>query len=80
MEQNAPSGNPGTEVVGELPKLVVLGDLRKLEEEEVAARIRFGLNMVKSFVAGKEESEVTLIDNSSSPVCWQSKQKNSVGR
>merc|ERR1712130_562948 len=31
-------------------------------EEEKAARIRFGLNMVKSFVAGKEESEVTLID------------------
>merc|ERR1712130_65136 len=36
----------------------------KLEEEEKAARIRFGLNMVKSFVAGKEESEVTLIDDS----------------
>merc|ERR1712130_932618 len=33
-------------------------------EEEKAARIRFGLNMVKSFVAGKEESEVTLIDDS----------------
>jgi hypothetical protein len=64
LKENAPSGNPGTEVVGELPKLVVLGDLRKLEKEEVAARIRFGLNMVKSFVAGKEQSDVTLIDNS----------------
>merc|ERR1712130_208430 len=64
LKWNSPSGNPGTEVVGELPKLVVLGDLMKLEEEEKAARIRFGLNMVKSFVAGKEESEVTLIDNS----------------
>ena len=63
-EKNAPSGNHGTEVVGAKPKLVVLGDLRKLEEEEKADRIRFGLNLVKSFVAGKEESEVTLIDNS----------------
>ena len=64
LKRNSPSGNPGTEVVGELPRLVVLGDLRKLEEKEMAARIRFGLNMVKSFVAGKEESEVTLIDDS----------------
>ena len=64
LKWNAPSGNPGTEVVGPLPKLVVLGDLGELEEEEKADRIRFGINLVKSFVAGKEESEVTLIDNS----------------
>jgi len=58
LKRNAPSGNPGTEVVGALPKLVVLGDLRKLEEEEVADRIRFGLDLVK------EESEMIMIHDS----------------
>ena len=65
LKRNAPSGNTGTEVVGELPKLLVLGNLGDLEEEEVAARIRYGFNMVKSFVVEKDQSEVTLIDNSS---------------
>ena len=74
LERNAPSGNPGTEVEGELPKLVVLGDLGELEEEEAAARIRFGFNMVQSFVAG---SEMTVM---ASPVYWQGKQKNTIGR
>ena len=50
MKENAPSGNPGTEVVGELPKLVVLGDLGELEEKEAANRIKDGINMLrKSF-------------------------------
>ena len=61
LELNAPPGNPGTEVVGDLPKLVVLGDLGELEEEEATRRIRFGLNMLKRSVAGEEESEVTVI-------------------
>ena len=65
MKENAPSGNPGTEVVGELPKLVVLGDLGELEEEEAADRIKTGINMLKSFVAGEEESKVTVIDDDS---------------
>ena len=64
LKENAPSGNPGTEAVGVLPKLVVMGDLGKLEEEEMANRIRIGFDMVKRFVAGKEESDVTLINNS----------------
>ena len=64
MKENAPSGNPGTEVVGELPKLVVLGDLGELEEKEAANRIKDGINMLrKSFAAG--ESEVTVIDDRS---------------
>ena len=73
MKENAPSGNPGTEVVGELPKLVVLGDLGELEEEEAADRIRYGINMLrKSFVAG--ESEVTVIDNRSGHTSLLAKQ------
>ena len=65
LKKNAPSGNPGTEVVGEVSRLVVLGDLGELEEAEADARIRLGLNMLSNFVAGKEGSEVTLIDNCS---------------
>merc|ERR1719458_1097206 len=41
IKLKAPSGSPGTEVVGELPKMVVLGDLA---EGVVAARIKHGLN------------------------------------
>ena len=65
-KQSVPLGNPGTEVMGMLPRLVVLGNLGELEEEEVALRIRYGLNMVRrSFVVGEEESEVTVIDDDS---------------
>ena len=60
MKENAPSGNPGTEVVGELPKLVVLGDLGEIEEEKAAYRIRYGINMLRTFVAGEEQCEVTV--------------------
>merc|ERR1719266_2606156 len=41
----APPGNPGTEVVGDLPRLVPLGDLR--EEEEAAEKIKQGIKMIK---------------------------------
>ena len=44
---------------------MVLGDLRELEEEEVADRIKTGINMLKSLVAGDGESEVTVIDDDS---------------
>ena len=60
MEMSAPSGNPSTEVVGQFPRLVVLGDLGDLDEEEAAERIEYGLNLL----AG-ETGEVTLIDNNS---------------
>ena len=43
----------------------MLGDLRELEEEEAAHRIKTGINMLKSFVAGEEQSEVTVIDDDS---------------
>ena len=79
LERNAPSGNPGTEVEGELPKLVVLGDLGEVEEEEAAARIRFGFNMVQSFMAGSQKNEVTVIDDSyglSSLLAEQAKEYN----
>ena len=39
--------------------------MRELEEEEVADRIKTGINMLKSLVAGEEESEVTVIDDDS---------------
>ena len=52
-------GKPGTEVPGDLPKLVVLGDLVKLEEEEAVARMRQGLEMMRS--NWKEEKDVTVI-------------------
>merc|ERR1719350_2014109 len=38
QRHKSPSGSPGTEVVGELPKMFVLGNLE--EEEEVAAKIK----------------------------------------
>jgi len=77
--RNTPSANPGTEVVGELPKLVVLGDLRGLEEEEKASRIRFGFNTVRSFVAREEESEVTVIDEASGLSSLVAKQAEDYG-
>ena len=55
---NAPAGNPGTEVVGQLPRLVVLGDLANLEQEEVEEKIKWGIDLL----AGEEEREVTVID------------------
>ena len=44
---------------------MVLGDLRELEEEEAADRIKIGINMLKSFVTGEEASGVTVIDDDS---------------
>ena len=58
---NAPPGNPGTEVVGQLPRLVVVGDLADLEQEEVEEKIKWGIDLL----AGEEEREVTVIDNDS---------------
>ena len=52
----APSGNPGTEVLGQLPRIVPLGDLG--EEEEAAEKIRQGLKLMRGFM-GKED--VTVI-------------------
>ena len=49
-----------------MPKLVVLGDLRELEEEEAAARIKYGINLLrKSFAIREEESEVAVIVSNS---------------
>ena len=53
----APPGNPGTEVVGELPRLVPLGDLG--EEEEAAEKLREGLKMIKGFM-GTEDVTVII--------------------
>merc|ERR1719222_565807 len=52
----APAGNPGTEVVGELPRLVPLGDLG--EEEEAAEKIKQGLKLMREFMG---EEDVTVI-------------------
>ena len=61
MKIKAPAGNPGTEVVGQLPRLVVLGDLADLEQEEVEEKIKWGIDLL----AGEEEREVTVIDSGS---------------
>ena len=61
MKIEAPAGNPGTEVVGQLPRLVVLGDLADLEQEEVEEKIKWGIDLL----AGEEEREVTVIDDNS---------------
>ena len=61
MKIKAPAGNPGTEVVGQLPRLVVLGDLADLEQEEVEEKIKWGIDLL----AGEEEREVTVIDATS---------------
>ena len=58
LKWNAPPGSPGTEVVGQLPRLVVLGDLADLEQEEVEEKIKWGIDLL----AGEEEREVTVID------------------
>ena len=55
----APSG---TEVVGELPRLVVMGNIGHLNLKEAAARIKWVLDLVSSFVAREEQSGVTVID------------------
>ena len=47
LETYAPSVNSGTEVIGELPKLVVLGDLGR-NEKMAGARIRQGFKMMTS--------------------------------
>ena len=60
-KHNAPPGNPGTEVVGELPRLVPLGDLG--EEEEAAEKIKQGLKLMREFMG---EEDVTVIINSNS--------------
>merc|ERR1712004_539770 len=60
MKWNAPAGNPGTEVAGQLPRLVVLGDLADLEQEEVEEKIKWGIDLL----AGQEEErDVTVIDH-----------------
>ena len=48
INENSPSGNPGTEVVGELPRLAPLDDLG--EEEEAAEKIRLGLKLMRGFM------------------------------
>ena len=61
LKWNSPPGNPGTEVIGPLPRLVVVGDLADLEQEEVEEKIKWGIDLL----AGKEEKEVTVIDDDS---------------
>ena len=56
LKLDAPPGNPGTEVVGELPRLVPLGDLG--EEEEAAEKIKQGLKLMREFMG---EKDVTVI-------------------
>ena len=62
FEGNTIRAIPGTEVVGELPRLVVMGDLAELDLKEAAARIKWGFDLVSSFVDREEQREVTLID------------------
>ena len=59
IKYNAPPGNPGTEVVGDLPRMVVLGDLGK--EEEEAEKIRYGLKLMRSSMG--EEAVTVIIDD-----------------
>ena len=59
IKHNAPPGNPGTEVIGELPRMVVLGDLGK--EEEEAEKIRHGLKLMRSSMG--EEAVTVIIDD-----------------
>ena len=59
IKHNAPPGNPGTEVVGDLPRMVVLGDLGKEEEAE---KIRHGLKLMRSSM-GKEAVTVIIDDH-----------------
>ena len=56
---NAPCGNPGTEVVGELPRLLPLGKLG--EEEEATEKIRYGLKLMRGFM-GTEDVTVIIDD------------------
>merc|ERR1719222_1858323 len=60
MKVDALPGNPGTEVVGELPRLVPLGDLG--EEEEAAEKIRQGLKLMRGFM-GTEDVTVIIDPN-----------------
>ena len=60
MRRKTPPGNPGTEVVGELPRLVPLGDLG--EEEEAAEKIKQGLKLMREFM-GEEDVTVIIDDN-----------------
>ena len=59
-KRNAPPGNPGTEVVGELPRLVSLGDLGV--EEEAAEKIIQGLKLMRGFM-GTEDVTVIIDSN-----------------
>ena len=59
-KRKAPSGNPGTEVVGELPRVVPLGDLG--EEEEAAEKIKQGIKLMRGFM-GKEDVTVIIDSN-----------------
>lgn len=60
INENSPPGHPGTEVVGELPRLVPLGDLG--EEEEAAEKIRLGLKLMRGFM-GTEDVTVIIADS-----------------
>ena len=55
---HVPLGKPGTEVVGDLPKLIVLGNLGNGAES--AKKIRNGLKLMRSQF-GEQENEVTVI-------------------
>jgi len=60
FKDNAPSGNPGTEVLGQIPGIVPIGNLG--EGEEAAEKIRQGLEMMRGFM-GKEDVTVIVDDN-----------------
>ena len=62
FDEKATPAPSGTEVMGELPRLVVMGDIGQLDLKEAAARLKWGLDLVSSFVAREERNEVTVID------------------
>ena len=65
FEEKTIRASPGTEVVGELPRLVAMGDLGELDLKEAAARIKWGFDLVSSFVDREKQSRVTVIDEGS---------------
>ena len=61
LKLKTPHGTPGTEVMGELPRLVPLGDLGE-EEEAAAEKIKHGFKLMKGFM-GEEDVAVIIDDN-----------------
>ena len=60
---NAPPSVPGTEVVGENPGLVVMGNLWEMEEEEMHVRIKHGLRLMRDFMGTEDVTVVLNLDN-----------------